>query len=42
MQRETVAIDTPAISATCLIDTWANSLVPLDWFMLLPGHYYRI
>lgn len=42
MQRETVAIDTPAISATSLIDAWATKLFSCDCLVLLLSHYYRI
>lgn len=34
IQRETVAIETPAISATCLMDTWANGFPAFDFYYL--------
>jgi len=40
MQRETVAMDTPAIFATSLIETWDKSFVGLPAFKLILAHYH--
>jgi hypothetical protein len=42
MQRDTVAIDTPAILATSLMDTWVNFSCPESDFDEMPSIIYPV